>query len=123
LLKASSKLSVPLLAARLEHAKHRLGAARLAPSIVIGRISEQREKLASIWRLAEHLHPEKPLERGYAMVLDATGLTLTSAASARREPALTLKFADGCLDVAPVGSRASSRPKPASPPAEQPKLL
>src|SRR6187455_3691222 len=49
LLKASSKLSVPLLAARLDHAKHRLGAARLAPTLVSGRIREQREKLASIW--------------------------------------------------------------------------
>src|SRR6188472_3430520 len=85
LLKASSKLSVPLLAARLDHAKHRLGAVRLAPTLVTGRIREQREKLGSIWRLAEHLHPEKPLERGYAMVLDANGAAVTSAASARKE--------------------------------------
>ena len=122
MLKASSKLSVPLLAARLDHAKHRLGAARLAPTLVSGRIREQREKLGSIWRLAEHLHPEKPLERGYAMVLDATGAAVTSAASARKEPVLALKFGDGRLDVAPAGGpRAPVRAKSA--PGDQPKLL
>jgi len=120
----SARLSAPLLAARLEHARHRLASVRLAPTLVTARIREQRDKLESIRRLAEHLHPEKPLERGYAMVLDAAGAAVTSAAAARKEPVLGLKFRDGQLEVVPAGgSPRPSRGTPVSPRTEQPKLL
>lgn len=121
---ASARLSGPLLAARLDHARHRLASIRLTPTLVTARIREQRDKLESIRRLAEHLHPERPLERGYAMVLDSAGKAVTSAAVARREPALGLKFRDGQLEVVPAGSSPRpARPKPAAAPGEQPKLL
>src|SRR5690606_28186214 len=80
---ASARLSGPLLAARLDHARHRLASIRLTPTLITARIREQRDKLESIRRLAEHLHPERPLERGYAMVLDSAGKAVTSAAVAR----------------------------------------
>ncbi|HEY6817187.1 MAG TPA: exodeoxyribonuclease VII large subunit [Croceibacterium sp.] len=124
LLTASARLSAPLLAARLGHARHRLDAIRLTPMLVTGRIREQRDKLESVRRLMEHLHPDKPLERGYAMVLDPNGVAVTSAAAAQREAALSLRFRDGRLEVVAAASpRAPSRARPAPPPGEQPKLL
>jgi exodeoxyribonuclease VII large subunit len=124
LLRVAAQLSVPLLAARLDHARHRLASFRLAPELVTRRIGERREYLESIRRLAEHLHPEKPLERGYAMVLDAGGAAVTNAAAARKEPALALKFRDGLLDVVPAaGQPRALRAKPAPAPGDQPKLL
>jgi exodeoxyribonuclease VII large subunit len=56
-------------------------------------------------------------------VTDATGRTLTSAATAGKEPALTLKFRDGALDVVPAATPRPSRTKAIPSSGEQPKLL
>lgn len=124
----SARLSVPLLAARLDHARHRLATVRLTPALLYRPLTERREKLAATAGLAEHLHPDRPLQRGYAMVLGAGGAAVTDAAAARKEPALTLRFRDGTLDVVPAaGPPRPPRAKAAvpSPPAsgDQPKLL
>jgi exodeoxyribonuclease VII large subunit len=68
------------------------------------------------------LDPDSVLQRGYARVTDRTGRTLTTAAEAAREPALTLRFRDGALDASPgaAAKKRSAAPKPAG---EQPKLL
>ena len=50
--------------------------------------------------LATH-DPQRTLERGYALVEDAAGEPVTSAAAARAEPALTLRLHDGRLPVRP----------------------
>ncbi|BBC71507.1 exodeoxyribonuclease VII large subunit [Altererythrobacter sp. B11] len=138
-----ARLSAPLLRAQLGEARQRLAGVRLAPVLVQRPLAEGRERLAASWRLAQQLHPERPLQRGYAMVLDGGGRPVTYSAAARREPALTLKFRDGRLDVipatgegaekagaqaaaptpAPAPRRASPRARPAPPSAEQPKLL
>jgi exodeoxyribonuclease VII large subunit len=53
-------------------------------------------------RLALDAHdPQRTLERGYALVEDASGAPLTSADAARRAPRLTLRMADGALGVRP----------------------
>ena len=62
------------------------------------------------------------------MVLDPSGKAVTEAATAEREPALTLKFRDGLLDVfptrgAPAPPRKGTAPSPPSGPDRQPKLL
>ena len=119
-----ARLSAPLLRSRLDQARQRLGSARLTPALVQRPLAERRDRLASIWRLAEQLHPDRPLQRGYAMVLDEGGRPVTDSAAAKKEPALTLKFRDGRLDVVPASApRRPSRPRPAPPPGEQPKLL
>jgi exodeoxyribonuclease VII large subunit len=51
-------------------------------------------------RLALDAHdPQRTLERGYALVQDATGAPLTSADAARRHERLTLRMAGGSLPV------------------------
>ena len=53
------------------------------------------------------LHPEKPLERGYAIVRDASGKALTTRVEAAGEASLTVQFRDGMLGVVPAGSTPS----------------
>jgi exodeoxyribonuclease VII large subunit len=63
------------------------------------------------------LDPDAVLQRGYVRVTDKTGHTLTEAAVARREAALTLRFRDGTLDVAvgPVAPSGQHKPRPVAP--------
>lgn len=111
LLGDSARLSAPLLRARAERAQDRLDAARLVPALVTRTLDDRRQRLAAIARLAGQLHPERPLQRGYAMVLDQAGKALTDAAAARKEAALVLKFRDGTMDVA-----TGAPPQPPAPP-------
>ena len=104
--RVSGRLSLPLLAARVQTARGRLdGLARLFVS----------------------LDPDKVLARGYVRVTDPTGRTLTTRAAASGAASLNLHFQDGELAVStgPAPMRATPRPKPASPPDDSPqgKLL
>ncbi len=54
--------------------------------------------------LAAH-HPQRTLERGYALVVSPTGEPLASAADAREQERVTLRFADGS-----VGARIEEEP-------------
>ena len=121
------RLSPAVLQRGLRDARQKLAGARLAPALVTRPLAQRREQLASLARLAEQLHPERPLARGYAMVLDGEGKALTSAAEAGKEPMLGIKFADGTLDAVPAtGSSVPRKParKPAAAPeSSQPKLL
>lgn len=121
---ADLRLSPAILRGNLRDAKQRLASARLAPALVQRPIAESRERLAALARLAEQLHPEKPLSRGYAMVLDAAGKAVTSAAKAEKEPVLGIKFADGTVQAVPGASprKAASRDKP-PPESGQPRLF
>lgn len=101
-----SRLSLPLLSARLDRAQ---------------------ERLAGLARLYASLNPDAVLQRGYVRVTSAEGATLTTRAVAASEAALVLHFRDGELKVAPgdPGLAAPSRARAASKPAppEQGKLL
>jgi len=126
----SAQLSAPLLRERVRSAQRHLASVRLQRSLLTAPLAQRRERLAAIARLAEQLHPDRPLRRGYVMVLDREGKAVTDAARAAREAALTLKFRDGPLDVIPAaGAPAPVPPRkaPASPPSpaadRQPKLL
>jgi len=65
------------------------------------------QRLAALARVLPQLDPKAPLARGYAIVTDARDRPVTSRAAAAAQPALTLKFADGSLDVA-----TGSMPRP-----------
>ena len=84
------------------------------------RLANAEQSLTQIWRLAESLHPEKPLQRGYVLVKDRQGGVVSSVAKANRAKMLTLTFADGevSVRVEQEGRPAYDRPKP-----EQPSLL
>jgi exodeoxyribonuclease VII large subunit len=89
------------LAARAAHARADLSAVapRLRPELLSDRIRRAEERLASLWRLAELAHPDRPLKRGFARVTDRMGKTLTHAAEAIAAKALTLHFGDGAVDA------------------------
>ena len=107
--RVDSRLSLPLLSARLDRAQ---------------------ERLAGLGRLHASLNPDAVLQRGYVRVTGPDGATLTSRAQAASAPSLVLHFRDGELKVAPgdppppapaAPVRARAAPKPAPP--EQGKLL
>jgi exodeoxyribonuclease VII large subunit len=50
--------------------------------------------------MAELVHPERPLSKGYVRVTSRDGRTLTRSADARAAGRLTLHFGDGPVDAA-----------------------
>ncbi len=82
---------------RTAHARADLAAVapRLQSRLLSERVTRAQEKLASLWRLAELAHPEKPLQRGFVRVTDRAGKTIVHAADARAAGAVDLHFADG----------------------------
>lgn len=99
------------LAARAGHARADLNAVapRLRPEMLADRIRRAGDQLETLWTMAQLVHPDRPLSRGFARVTSKQGTTLTSAAKARSERLLTLHFADGQLDATTGGP--SSRPQ------------
>ena len=129
----ASRLSPAVLKRAERDARQRLANARLAPQLVQRPVEDARGRLNSLARLASQLHPEKPLERGYAIVRGADGSALTTRAAAGEEAKLALQFKDGSLDVAPLAEGAAPptrkapakprKPKPAPPSATQDDLF
>jgi exodeoxyribonuclease VII large subunit len=90
-------------------------AAALRPALLLGRIAGERQALAARVRLLASLDPRALLARGYAMVADAGGALVTSAAAARQAGRMRLSFADGDVDVVGAAARPAS---PMAPPAK-----
>lgn len=105
------RLAPAVLERNLREAQRALAGQKLAPALVERPLAERRERLAALGRLAEQLHPDRPLARGYVRVTDAEGRTITDRAGAAREAALTLKFRDGDLDVSTDGAAAPTAPR------------
>ena len=101
------------LAARAGHARADLNAIapRLRPELLKDRIERASDKLASLWRLAELAHPDRPLKRGFARVTTRSGATIVRAADAIAEQRLTIHFGDGNVD-ATTGSQGELAPPP-----------
>lgn len=124
---AKARLSPAMLSRNLRDAKGRLAAVRLTPALLTRPLADKRQQLAALERLRLQLDPEAPLARGYALVSAPGHRAISSREVAAGQPVLTLKFADGTLDVATGGARKAPRksgPSAAkvSPPG-QPKLL
>jgi exodeoxyribonuclease VII large subunit len=119
------RLSAPLLSARLERARERLGAVRLVSGLLERRVADARDRTQVLWRMAEQLSPERVLQRGYAIVRDDRGKPLLRAAAVKPGSALEVQFADGKVDV--TTANAAPRPvrsaAPRAAPPEQGKLL
>ena len=75
-------------------------APRLRSELLLDRVARASEFLASLWRLAELAHPERPLQRGFVRVTDRAGKTLAKAAEAIAARLLTLHFGDGAVEAA-----------------------
>ncbi|HEU0135412.1 MAG TPA: exodeoxyribonuclease VII large subunit [Allosphingosinicella sp.] len=115
------------LRTELSHARAALGqaAGALRPGLLKATHARARERLDSLWRVAELAHPNRPLERGYARIEDRDGKTLISAEAARSAIRLKLIFSDGDV-AAEVAGAPAERPRRLSQgkvAVEQPKLL
>ena len=99
------------LTQRTAHARADLAAVapRLQSRLLSERIVRSQERLASLWRLAEMAHPERPLQRGFVRVTDRAGKTIIHAADARAAAQIDLHFADGRV-AAHIGDGAAPVP-------------
>ena len=101
----------------------------LRPALLTTRLARSQERLVQIWRLAEAVHPNRPLARGYARVETRDGQVVATAGQARAAGALSLVFADGSVPARVEGAPRASYERPGSrsgsdnPKPEQPKLL
>ena len=100
------------LSARAGHARAdmNLVSGRLRPELVDQRIGRLADKLADVWKMAELVHPERPLDRGFARVTDRMGKTLTRSADALAARALTLRFRDGEIEAQAGAAAPGSGP-------------
>jgi exodeoxyribonuclease VII large subunit len=90
---------------------------RLRPAMLSRKLDHARQRLDQLWRVAVTLNPDAVLQRGYARVeRRSDGATLSSAAEARKAGALTVRFADGAVDVVTDGGKVEAKPKPVKPP-------
>lgn len=94
---------------RLQHDR-----ARLSPALLRHRLERGQDRLAATARLMVSLNPDTLLGKGYVRVTGPDGRTLVEAAAAKREPALTLHFRDGPLEVAPLAG-VQRKPRPVAP--------
>jgi exodeoxyribonuclease VII large subunit len=110
------------LASRAAHARADLSsvAPRLRAELLSDRVARAQDRLASLWRLAELAHPDRPLKRGFARVTDREGRTLTHAAEAEAARELKLHFGDGTVD-ATTGASKSPDPNPTQRRLERPR--
>jgi exodeoxyribonuclease VII large subunit len=117
------------LRTELSHARAALGqtAGALRPGLLNAVHARARERLDSLWRVAQLAHPNRPLERGYARVEDKDGRTLISAAAAKAAGRLKLIFGDGDVEAQAGAAAPAGKPRRPSPygkvTIEQPKLL
>jgi exodeoxyribonuclease VII large subunit len=75
-------------------------------------VARLSERLSAAWQMAQLVHPDRPLQRGFARVTDRAGETITSSERARARGDLTLHFADGQVDATVDGAPAQRQPQP-----------
>ncbi|MES2497800.1 MAG: exodeoxyribonuclease VII large subunit [Pseudomonadota bacterium] len=118
---AAGALRPSLLDRKIDRAKERLESIRLTDRPIRTRIADGQATLERLWRIAEQLHPDKPLHRGYVRVERREGGVLTDAASAKAAGSLTLYFADGSVDARVEGSEKPAAAKPKAEGGEPPR--
>ena len=116
---AGQRLTPAVLHRALREGQARLDDRRMAPALLQRRIAEDRRRLESLARLAQQLHPNGPLERGYVRVTGPDGATLTSRKAARSVAALDLHFHDGTLAVTPGKARSRQARASSSAPGQE----
>ena len=107
---AEQRLTPAKLEANMRNAHNALARVKADPAVLERRLTREQERLSAIARLAEQFHPEKPLQRGYAIVRNGAGAALTSKALAAEADALKLQFADGILGIGEAAAPPPARP-------------
>lgn len=120
---SATRLSPALLRRRLSLGQDRLVALRLPQAQLAARLKDAQGRLESLGRLADSLHPEAPLKRGFARVSDAEGRTIMAVDAAKAAGQVSIRFADGSVDAAIGGSPARIRAGKAGPAGNQSDLF
>jgi len=94
--------------------------AAMRPALLARRWDRDRALLEGLGRLLDSLDPRALLSRGYAMVRDAGGAIVTTAAKARGAGHLQLQFADGEVPVAVGAGDGAPPPTPTPKPVRKP---
>ena len=108
------------LVERLSLSRDRLARARRdLDRCLAARMDDPRRRLGELSKLLESYSYKGVLDRGFAVVRDASGTPLTRAAAVPAGAALAIEFADGetaaIAGGAPTGPSSASRPKPRPP--------
>ena len=114
LARSSGALRPALLDRRIEGVRNQLSAVRLRAELLSRPMKDAHDRLANIWRLAEQLHPDKPLARGFARVGSHDGKTIISSKAAEKAGNLVLTFADGRVNASVDGKgqpKVTNKPK------------
>lgn len=112
--RVAGRLRIGPLAERVGRGRDRLAQVEGRGCRAFIRIVERsRDRLDRAWRLAETLSYRSVLARGFALVTDAAGTPVRSAAAVAAGDALSVEFQDGKVGV--VASGGEARPKPAKP--------
>ena len=82
--------------------------ARLTPAPLLGGMREARARLEGMAARLDSVSPEAVLKRGYALVFDAAGKPLTTAAATPKGAAIRVRFADGEMRAVTEGGKGSS---------------
>ncbi len=127
LLRAAARLSPALLERPLARKAERLAEieARLHPAAA-RRLARAGDRLEALGKLHRANDPERPLERGFALVRDGAGRLVRTAAELAPGQPLELKFRDGARPAVVDGALAAAPPRPrraASPAVDQGSLF
>lgn len=107
-------LAAAALGAALRHALARTRTqagrttARLTPAPLAAQLRESRARLDGLAARLASVSPEAVLARGYALVSDAAGHPVTSAAAVKPGARLAVRFADGTVGVTAGGAGKAS---------------
>lgn len=85
---------------------------QLNPLLLVRQVDQGQQRLNALARLADNLHPEAPLIRGFARVTDAEGKTIATRAAAIAAAHVGLRFADGEVGATIDGGTPPPPPSP-----------
>jgi len=88
----------------------------LSPRLLVRQVDQGQQRLSALTRLAESLHPEAPLMRGFARVTDSSGKTIMNRDAAIAAGRVGLRFADGEVGALVDGGKPIPKPTPRNPP-------
>jgi exodeoxyribonuclease VII large subunit len=93
--------------------------AQRLPGLVKRRIADAAQRLSAAAQMLQSLSYERVLDRGYALVRDAAGEPVTSAAGAKPGADIAIRFKDGDVGARVTGAAAApvrpAAPRPAAP--------
>ncbi len=110
---AAARISIEPFRRRLSDASRQLVALDGRRVRALEAAMHQRQsQLNALWRIAQSVSHQAVLERGFALVFDSEGHAVKARAAVATGDVLSLRFADGTLDVQALGEASAPQQKP-----------